>query len=191
MVSSSKPVLTYFTNLPNLQAPTRGKRPSLRNKPAKSQPTLPTTPATPSKTKKSKRTTKHLTFVTKISKATSQKTSTSVKKGRRRRPSKPLLATLESLADALPDTSEIPSREDGGATLLRKKSLRSRPGALKRKAKVERGERERFNKNLAQMVGVAGENGAGAASPAATSTRWAALRGFVSQTLERKEEFCL
>src|SRR5579862_8675937 len=166
------------------QAPTRGKRPSLRNKPAKPLPTLPTTPTTPSTTKKSKRTTKRLAFVTKISKATSQKPSNSVKK---RRPSKPLLATLQSLADALPDMSEIPSREDGGDTLLRKKSLKSRPGALKRKAKVERGERERFNRNLVQMAGVAGESGADAAPPATTSTRWAALRGFVSVTLERKE----
>ncbi|KAI9772309.1 MAG: hypothetical protein M1840_001058 [Geoglossum simile] len=168
-------------------APTRGKRPSIRNKVvAKPKPTT-TPPTAPSKTKRSKRTTKHLTFVNKISKNTTGKSPTSVTKrrGRRGRPSKPLLADLQSLADALPDTSEIPSGE--GAVLLRKKSLKSRPGALKRKAKVEKGERERFNRNLAQMVGVVGEGGVAAA---ATSTRWAALRGFVSQTLERKEGFC-
>lgn len=74
---------------------------------------------------------------------------------------------------------------------------------MKRKEKLERLEKERFGKNMAQMVaGTAtatataspkdgGEGvGAGAVEGAsASSTRWAALRGFIHQTLEQKPEF--
>ena len=80
--------------------------------------------------------------------------------------------------------------------------MKSRPGAMKRREKLDLGERERFAKNMAQMavsapppssepgggkdVGQAGE--AAAAATAATSQRWAALRGFIAQTLEQKPE---
>ncbi len=83
---------------------------------------------------------------------------------------------------------------------IRLKGLKSRPGAMKRRAKLERNERERFGKNMAQLVsGVAKESmgitrieiqEAGAEMPpSATAGRWAALRGFISQTMEQKEEF--
>ncbi|OAA53946.1 hypothetical protein SPI_09153 [Niveomyces insectorum RCEF 264] len=79
---------------------------------------------------------------------------------KRRRPSKKLVATLQSLADALPvvgienangnedetvSTSQRPARH----------SLRSRPGALRRKEMVVRAEMARFGANLAQLTATA------------------------------------
>lgn len=196
-IASRTPLTTY-------QAPTQGKkRPSLR---AKARPARPSSSSTShptstthtyhsssstfSATKKDKRTIKHSTFVNKIAKA-----HATPKK--RRRPSKKLVTTLESLADALPD--DIDGEDQGaangdGATTtvvgqarIRHKSLRSRPGAMKRKEKVERMERERFERNMAQMQEPAQ---AGGAVPAeGTANRWAALRGFIEATMERKKEF--
>jgi hypothetical protein len=74
--------------------------------------------------------------------------------------------------------------------------MKSRPGATKRREKLEAMERERFGKNMAQLVGSsepkteAAATGDGEKAPvSATSSRWAALRGFISQTMEQKEEF--
>ena len=108
----------------------------------------------------------------------------------------------------------MPSLDDLGGNVIgsgegkiKQKSMRSRPGATKRKEKLERMERERFGKNMAILVGLKGEGqvqGAGAGGMAVdgenesekpaqtkntTSSRWAALRGFISQTMEQKEEF--
>lgn len=61
--------------------------------------------------------------------------------------------------------------------------MKSRPGAMKRKEKVVKSECERFGKNLAIMqTGLAGEGGTKPSS-------WAALRGFIEGTMEKKEEF--
>jgi hypothetical protein len=84
-----------------------------------------------------------------------------------------------------------------GEGKIRQRSLKSRPGAMKRREKVEREERERFGRNMAQMVGGAQEtitvplpgNEGEKAQPSATASRWAALRVFISQTMEQKEEF--
>jgi hypothetical protein len=56
--------------------------------------------------------------------------------------------------------------------------LKSRPGALKRKEKLERMERERFNANLVQM-----------STATAVQDRWAALKNHVKTTVEQKPEF--
>ena len=134
---------------------------------------------------------------------------------KRRRPSKKLVAGLESLAAALPQANA----EAGGATadgaalgqarLIRQKTLKTRPGAMKRKERLERAERERFGKNMAQMVGTPAAGNAPrsenplqvtplmsngpaaepASAAAATGSRWAALRGFISQTMEHSAEF--
>ena len=79
-----------------------------------------------------------------------------------------------------------------GQAKIRQKSLRSRPGAMKRKEKLERVEKERFQKNMAQMI--AGQKGADQGSSegavaAPTSNRWAALRGFIEGTMEKNEAF--
>ncbi|KAI9878335.1 MAG: hypothetical protein M1830_001194 [Pleopsidium flavum] len=142
-------------------------------------------------TKKDRRTIKHSTFVSRIEKANSK-----VKK--RRRPSKKLVANLESLANALPDGGGTTVIIDSGDPEIRHKSLKSRPGAMKQKGKVERMEKDRFGRNMAQMAGTTaaasiegtkGTEATTAESVGISSTRWAALRGFIQQTLEQKPEF--
>lgn len=66
-----------------------------------------------------------------------------------------------------------------------RKSMKSRPGAMKRKEKVVKTECERFGKNLAIMQ--AGNVAGGDAGKGPSS--WAALRGFIAGTMEQKEEF--
>ncbi|KAK0657061.1 ribosome biogenesis protein SLX9-domain-containing protein [Cercophora newfieldiana] len=155
-------------------------------------------------TKKDKRIIKHSAFVSRISKATAP-----TKK--RRRPSKKLVATLESLGDALDDITHemeeggMMDKEQAAMGRVRHKSLKSRPGALKRKEKVVKGEMERFGRSLAQLAMVKGESKEGEAAAAvegmevekeekseqqaATSNRWAALRGFISSTMEQNPAF--
>lgn len=57
--------------------------------------------------------------------------------------------------------------------------MKSRPGALKRREKLDKGERDRFTKNLTQIAATASQAGD-------TSDKSAALRGFISQTLEKR-----
>ena len=66
------------------------------------------------------------------------------------------------------------------------KTLKSRPGATKRKAKLESAEMDRFRKNMAQMA-----QGQSVPSKEGSSTadRWAALRGFIGQTMEQSAHF--
>lgn len=130
--------------------------------------------------KQDKRLIKHSAFVNRIEKAHK-------KPLKRRRPSKKLVTTLESLADALPDAGD--SEQIVGDAKIRHKSLKSRPGATKRREKLERMERERFGKNMAQLAGGNAHADGEEAQKAATANRWAALRGFISQTLEQKPEF--
>lgn len=106
---------------------------------------------------------------------------------KRRRPSKKLVTTLESLADALPDAGD--EVRIVGDVKIRHKSLKSRPGAMKRREKLEKLERERFSKNMAQLAAGSATNAGEEAQKVATANRWAALRGFISQTLEQKPEF--
>ncbi|KAI9833484.1 MAG: hypothetical protein M1819_003642 [Sarea resinae] len=179
-------------------APTKGKRSSIRDRAARSgsgalpqpRPSLNAVDTGFGSSKKDKRTIKHSSFVSKIEKGNG-------KTKKRRRPSKKLITDLESLVDALPDHEA----EDGdghvvGDARIRHKSLKSRPGAMKRKEKLEKQERERFGKNMAQLVdtkAVVPAPDAAMSAPAAeggaTASRWAALRGFISQTMEQKPEF--
>jgi hypothetical protein len=151
-------------------------------------------------TKKDKRRIKHAQLINRVTKSAS-------KPARRRRPNKKIVTTLDALADALPDDDKA---EDGTAVgerlqdqvnIIRRKSLKSKPGAMKRREKVDQGERERFKKNMAQLAAPkAGENlsmsnGASIGSIStktravtSTSERWAALRGFISQTLETRPD---
>jgi hypothetical protein len=77
-------------------------------------------------------------------------------------------------------------------------SLKHRPGAMKKKMAMEGREMERFQKNLAVMVGGGGGTQAQSASrPARTlatsapqqADRWAALRGFISNTMVQNKAF--
>lgn len=98
----------------------------------------------------------------------------------------------------------------GNEGKIEMKSAKSRPGAMKKKEKSERLERERFGKNMAILIGVGAqtqpqpqpqpleqvvsgvvgmEKGKKETSGNETASRWAALRGFIEQTMEQKEEF--
>jgi hypothetical protein len=132
-------------------------------------------------TKKDRRTIKASSFLNRVEKGHQ-------KPVKRRRPSKKLVTTLESLADALPETGDAEAVV--GDAKIRHKSMKSRPGATKRKAKLEIMEKERFGKNMAQLTSsgvVPASSGTDVAI--STSSRWAALRGFISTTLEQKDEF--
>ncbi|KAF2820263.1 hypothetical protein CC86DRAFT_333619 [Ophiobolus disseminans] len=125
--------------------------------------------------KKDKQKIKHSSFVSKIEKSSS-------KSSKRRRPNKKLVANLESLADALSglEGSGLDGKLETGQAKIHRKSLSARPGAMKRKAKLEKAEKERFNMNLAQLSGTQG---------GAIKDRWAALKSHVQSTTEVKPEF--
>ena len=175
------------------------------NKPLKSILKSPSQPGPSSKdkshdffatSKKDKRRIKHAQLLNKISKANT--------KPKKRRPNKKLVATLDSLADALPDGDNLPGPQDvAGNTpeeqvnIIKRKSLKSKPGALKRKQKLDNEERARFAKNMAQMTTTKPTDDASGADSQVSENnvsgpsslgRWAALRGFISQTLEKRTD---
>ncbi len=106
------------------------------------------------------------------------------------------------MADALPEDGDAAAggetsrgaalRKQANVNIIHRKSMKSRPGALKRREKVDKGERERFAKNLAEMSGKRtdgmGDDAAGPGSGNQANNRWAALRGFIAQTMEQKPE---
>ncbi|KAK4224791.1 ribosome biogenesis protein SLX9-domain-containing protein [Podospora fimiseda] len=154
--------------------------------------------------KRDKRTIKHSAFVSKIS-SSSSITKRKTLKGRR--PNKKLVTTLNSLGDALDDITQEIAEEDAEKPeegKVRHKSLKSKPGALKKKEKVIKSELERFGRNLAQLAAVSEEKKEEmkmvvekeektqqpqAVPAAATSNRWAALRGFIASTMEQNPAF--
>ncbi|EJT72326.1 hypothetical protein GGTG_09192 [Gaeumannomyces tritici R3-111a-1] len=122
---------------------------------------------------------------------------------KRRRPSKKLVADLDSLAAALPelddDAAGPQQRQQQQPGKVRIKSIRHRPGALKRKEKLVRAETQNIGRSLAFLSGLdgkaadgAGAGGGGVAAPAAsapTANRWAALRAHISGTMEQNPAF--
>ncbi|KAK7429975.1 hypothetical protein QQZ08_003597 [Neonectria magnoliae] len=160
-------------------------------------------------TKRDKRLIKHSSFVSKISSASR------VSKAKKRRPSRKLKTTLDGLADALPDIADGEGRAEL-AGKIRHKSLRSRRGALKRKERVVRGEMDRFGVSMAKLAATpaappttaklqqdedddelddgmdsqqeATTEAKPVAAPA-TTNRWAALRGYISATMEQNPAF--
>ncbi|KAL1794889.1 hypothetical protein ACET3X_006705 [Alternaria dauci] len=133
--------------------------------------------------KRDKQKIKHSSFVSKIEKS-------SAKTQKRRRPNNKLVATLESLADALPDAATRGELETSQARILQPKlkleSMKRTKGAKKRKEKLDKLEKERFSANLAQLV-----CGSGNATPSAGAVqdRWAALKSHVQSNMETKPEF--
>ncbi|KAI1394772.1 ribosome biogenesis protein SLX9-domain-containing protein [Hypoxylon fuscum] len=160
--------------------------------------------------KKGRRIVKHASFVSRIEKANK-------KPLKRRRTSKKLIANLDSLADALPDLLADGETEEGLRQLregkIRHKSLKSQKGALKKKEKIVKGEVERFGFSLARLNTIAEQKidvdrntasgdeaiatqhqaqtrtQASAPAPTSTTNRWAALRGFISATMEQNPAF--
>lgn len=165
--------------------------------------------------KKDKLRIKHSAFVSRIEKGRAKKPL------KRRRPGKKLVTGLESLGDVLGEIGDtlstgngaIGGRGRGNEGKIEMKSAKSRPGAMKKKEKSDRLERERFGKNMAVLIGVGAqaqtqtkpleqvvggmdidaaggmEKGKKDVSASGTASRWAALRGFIEQTMEQKEEF--
>ena len=139
--------------------------------------------------KRDKRLIKHSAFLNKI-----QKQNIKLKK-KRRRPSKKLVTTLESLADALPDAEQQATTEEARVSQeqenIRRKALKSRPGMQKRKERVDKAERERFSHNLAQMISSKAANPTEEAKSTQSTTnqsvdRWGVLREFIAQNMEKK-----
>ena len=131
-----------------------------------------------------------------------QRTAPKSKVMKRRRPSKKLVAGLDDLEAALPDTSTDKKMRQGPTQThgnQKQRSLKSRPGALQRKEKLLKAERERFAKNLALMAteprneikearssGVTDDNDPDLAAsiPNGARARWAAIRAHVGRTME-------
>jgi hypothetical protein len=129
---------------------------------------------------------KHSILISKIRKSSQKGTGL-----KRRRPAKKLVATLESLADALPDMPDatLSTKDlDSNSTESRnRKSIRSKPGAAKKREKVVKEERAQFGRNVAVLVtaGIpnAGEEEQKDSLP--TINRWAALRAQLNQTVQK------
>ncbi|KAB8212487.1 Ribosome biogenesis protein SLX9 [Aspergillus parasiticus SU-1] len=135
--------------------------------------------------KKDKRQIKHAALMSKIEK-NSQKTT------KRRRASKKLVANLESLADALPETEVEMNDPNNQVNVIKQKTLKHKPGAMKRRQRLEQTERDRFAKNMAQMSTIETTTTPNTESDNQTgsvSNRWAALRSFISQTMEQQPAF--
>lgn len=163
--------------------------------------------------KSDRRLMKHSSFLSRV-----RDSSDKVSKARRHRTRRPgnKMASLGSLADALPELAD-PSPDDAAPPQpgkVRHRSLRSRKGALKRKEGIVRGEMQRFGLSMASLAEApqpppptaaaaadASSVAAAAAAPAASdpsppaqtpgpmSNRWAALRGYISATMEQNPAF--
>lgn len=91
--------------------------------------------------------------------------------------------------------------KDDNEGKIKHKSLKSRPGAGKKKEKLVAMEMERFGKNMARMAagssapnvaprgeqegGMGGGGDGNVVAKGSSAERWAAIRGFISQTMER------
>ncbi|KAL8836040.1 MAG: hypothetical protein Q9170_003085 [Blastenia crenularia] len=175
-------------------APTQSRNPPIRSRASKtrstaSNPVRHTHPKAQSSfpnTKRDKRTIKRSALISRI-----EKSKPPTKK--RRRPSKKLITGLESLAEALPAAGEAEPTETATAK-IRHRSLKSKPGAMKRKEKIITMEKERFNQNMAQMLAWQGSNANGQdashqasiGSEPNAGTKMAALRRFIQDTMKQR-----
>ncbi len=151
-------------------------------------------------------------FRARVSEKLSDRGITKKKPLKRRRPSKKLVTTLASLADALP---EVASREEAEAEQETKRhrqtSLRTRPGSMKRKERVVQAEMARFGQSLAQLAAVKEaaveqtkdmeveaddqENTEGVETPGpapprqSTANRFALLRSYITATMDQSPAF--
>lgn len=148
--------------------------------------------------KQDKRAIKHNQLLHKVREAGISKDKKA--KPRRRRPGKKLDAAedLGGLGEALAEVegewegvSDDEEKEGGkGSGKMKMKSLKTRPGAMKRKARMEGMEVERFGRNLAQMMGSNTQPvREGDAGGDGQKDRWTALRAFIGSTMERDKAF--
>ena len=84
----------------------------------------------------------------------------------------------------MPDVSETKNEQaifgDAG---IKHTSLKSRPGALKKKEKLITMEKETFNKNMARMIQ---HDDMDDKTEYDTGKRWAAIRGSIQRTMDRQ-----
>ncbi|KAJ5793149.1 uncharacterized protein N7503_009127 [Penicillium pulvis] len=137
--------------------------------------------------KKDKRQIKHAGLMSKIAK-------NATKTPKKRRASKKLVANLESLADALPEAAEESHDAASQVNVIKQNTLRHKPGALKRREKMEKVERDRFAMNMAQMSGLQAPTASAGETTTTTTadptaSRFAALRNFISSTMEQQPVF--
>ncbi|KAL1868914.1 hypothetical protein Daus18300_005750 [Diaporthe australafricana] len=159
--------------------------------------------------KRDKRLIKHSSFVSRITKPAA-KTPTQRKNLKRREKARQAQAStsLSALSDALPSLTadEVQAGETETSGRVRHKSLKSAPGALRKKDRLVRGEMDRFGRSLAQLSSVREQPVVPAqqtemdvelkdgeeenrAPVQSTANRFAALRGFISATMEQNPAF--
>ena len=172
------------------------------------------------RTKKDKERMRHSRLLGRI-----EKSAPGTASRKRRRPSKKLVAGLEGLLESLPDAESAGGHEevwegisDGEedtdtvsdpslerrarprkrpvGTTISLKTLKSTRGAMKKKAKLQEAEKERFGKNMAQMAdgidnSAASHSDEQTASADGNAQRWAALRGFIGQSMQQNPAFML
>lgn len=112
----------------------------------------------------------------------------------------------EGLSEIDDEEAAIQSRQNRSVTGRRKRrratassgnarmvmtSLQHRPGAMKRKRKMEQSEMDRFSKNLAQLSGgdVISKGQAAPSGIISAGDKWAALRRFIGGTMEKDKAF--
>lgn len=150
--------------------------------------------------KSDKRMIKHSQFLSRVQSSASKisKPSSSKSRSGHRRNRRPgnKIASLQGLEDALPEVEE--KLEEGK---VRHRSLKSRPGAIKRKEKIVKGEMDRFGVNMAQLAKAPADEPSTATQGNKTDdetskveesgqgSRWAALRGYISATMEQNPAF--
>ncbi|EHK50418.1 hypothetical protein TRIATDRAFT_303984 [Trichoderma atroviride IMI 206040] len=161
--------------------------------------------------KRDKRTIKHSSFVSRVTSTTSARVSKKALKRGGRNKKSTTLNSLDSLADALPELAAGEGAAEILAGKIRHQSLRSKKGALKRKERLLKGEMQRFGVSMAHLSSMPAQPQSGgqlaekaavptASAPSNTSTsaptsapvvsnRWAALRGYISATMEQNPAF--
>ncbi|ODA77790.1 hypothetical protein RJ55_06392 [Drechmeria coniospora] len=166
--------------------------------------------------KRDKRLIRQSAFRSRISAAATA--SSSKNRVTRRRSAKPSQwSNLDALAGALPDLEAEAARKgtagdaEPEAGRIRHRSMKTTKGALKRKERIVRGEMYRFGASMAKLSQAStsplrtkteecsmedvreDEAAAQEAPPAAqttsTANRWAALRGYISSTMEQNPAF--
>lgn len=127
---------------------------------------------------------------------------------KRRRPNNKLKAEMSGLLDVLPDVDNLHDEESSATTSkphapvdstspntlhsqMRLTSVKSRPGAQKKKVKLDNIERERFAQNLAQLNQPSSvtDNQRTPDTTTQSNNKWSALRAFISQTMEQSSAF--
>ncbi|RDA94693.1 hypothetical protein CP533_6795 [Ophiocordyceps camponoti-saundersi (nom. inval.)] len=161
-------------------------------------------------TKRDKRLIRHSAFLSRVVSSSSGIKKTS---SRRRRHRQAPMSSMRSLAEALPkigDEGAGNSRSELVATAKktthRQRSLPSKPGALKRRERIVRGEMERFRASMARLATVPAEVAVSEPSSVlppsdaanhdgrspqlpSVADKWAALRGYISATVEQSPAF--